>query len=275
MKSRRWLKDVGMILILISIVMFFYPIISNDIIRNEMDYQIESFNKFVENLPSEVKPAERPDETFSAVPTSISSETESESYAETPIRTQPAQQDAPNGGEEETGVSTVLSRLYRDSVDYNERLKQYQDLNKGFTDSVLNLYDYGLFSDMYGYLQADAIGLSVPIYLGATDDNMAYGAAHMSNTSLPVGGESTHCVLVGHTGFIGRTFFDDIRQLKSGDTVVIRNYFDTLVYKVISYKEIGETETNDLYIEKDRDLLTLITCTRMGKARYEVICERV
>ena len=66
-----------------------------------------------------------------------------------------------------------------------------------------------------------------------------------------------------------------IRQLKSGDTVVIRNYFDTLVYKVISYKEIGETETNDLYIEKDRDLLTLITCTRMGKARYEVICERV
>ena len=74
--------------------------------------------------------------------------------------------------------------------------------------------------------------MELPIFLGATDDNMAFGAAHLTYTSLPIGGESTNCVLAAHTGYIGRVFFDDIRYLQIGDVVTITNYWDKLTYKV-------------------------------------------
>ena len=65
-----------------------------------------------------------------------------------------------------------------------------------------------------------------------------------------------------------------IPSLNIDDTVSVTTYFDTLDYRVISKKEITATETNDVYIVKGKDLLTLITCARMGKSRYEVVCER-
>ena len=57
--------------------------------------------------------------------------------------------------------------------------------------------------------------MRLPIYLGANSSNMSYGAAHMSATSLPIGGKNTNAVLAGHTGYIGRIFFDNLRNLKS------------------------------------------------------------
>ena len=65
---------------------------------------------------------------------------------------------------------------------------------------------------------------------------MSYGAAHMSATSLPIGGKNTNAVLAGHTGYIGRIFFDNLRNLKIGDWVSITNYWDTLNYKVVETK---------------------------------------
>ena len=143
-----------------------------------------------------------------------------------------------------------------------------------FSDAALDLTDYGIYDGVYGYINASTIGLNVPIYLGASDGNMAWGGSHLMNTSLPLGGESTNTVIAGHTGYFGMVIFDYIPQLDIGDTVSVTTYFDTLDYRVISKKEITETETNDLYIENGKDLLTLITCARMGKARYEVVCER-
>ena len=109
-------------------------------------------------------------------------------------------------------------RLYRDSVAYNEKLKteQYNLLinETSYRQASLNLYDYGVPNNIYGYISASSIGMELPIYLGATDDNMAFGAAHLTYTSLPIGGESTNCVLAAHTGYIGRVFFDDIRYLQ-------------------------------------------------------------
>ena len=168
-----------------------------------------------------------------------------------------------------------LDRLYQDSVAYNEALKDRQDLDVDFSDAALDLADYGIYDGVYGYINAPAIGLNVPIYLGASDGNMAWGGSHLMNTSLPLGGESTNTVIAGHTGYFGMVVFDYIPSLDIDDTVSVTTYFDTLNYRVISKKEITATETNDIYIVKGKDLLTLITCARMGKSRYEVVCERV
>ena len=137
-------------------------------------------------------------------------------------------------------------------------------------DSLLNMAGDGIM----GYVEIPMIRVDLPIYHGTDTETLDVGIGHLLGTSLPVGGESTNTVLAGHTGYLGMIVFDYIPSLSVGDTVSVKTYFDTLDYRVISKKEITETETNDLYIEKGKDLLTLITCARMGKARYEVVCER-
>lgn len=174
-----------------------------------------------------------------------------------------------------------LDRLYKDSVAYNENLKtkQYELLrNDTYSQAALNLSNYGINDDIYGYVTADTIDMKLPIYLGANNSNMSYGAAHMSATSLPVGGESTNAVLAGHSGYIGRIFFDNLRNLSIGDEVTIKNYWSTLRYKVVETKINKPSQSQDVYINDKRDLLTMFTCIDDGNGgfdRYYVICERV
>lgn len=172
-----------------------------------------------------------------------------------------------------------LDALRRDSFAYNEGLVDHQGTvdTTDYATPALRMSDYGL-SNIYCYLSADAINLYLPVYLGASDDVMAYGAAHLSGTSLPVEQNNTNVAIAGHTDYIGRVFFDNIRKLEIGDTVSIHNYWEDIDYEVIDYKVVTEDETADIYIQKDRQLLTLITCIYAGSPdtfdRYLVICEK-
>lgn len=176
---------------------------------------------------------------------------------------------------------TDLDRLLKDSVVYNKKLEKSQyDMLRNDTYSLpaVNLEDYGIKDGIYGYVTAETINMKLPIYLGANSANMSYGAAHMSATSLPIGGNNTNAVLAGHTGYIGRIFFDNLRNLKIGDRVSITNYWDTLDYRVVETKVNKPNESGDCYLQKDRDLLTMFTCIDDGNGgfdRYYVICERV
>ena len=86
---------------------------------------------------------------------------------------------------------------------------------------------YGL-NNLYGYLSAPSIDLYLPVYLGANDSMMSYGAAHLSGTSLPIDEKNTNVAIAGHTGYIGRIFFDNIKRLDLGDTVSFTNYWETI-----------------------------------------------
>ncbi|MBQ1716518.1 MAG: class C sortase [Ruminococcus sp.] len=187
--------------------------------------------------------------------------------------------------EEELSMSentTVdFDRLYSDSIAYNENLKKHQHElltnEQSYQSPALNLSSYGITNGVFGYISAPAIGLELPIYLGGNDDNMALGAAHMTYTSLPIGGESTNCVLSGHSGYVGRIFFDYIPSLSIGDEITVENYWDTLTYKVVDKQIHKEDESADCYISEGRDLLTLITCVSNGRGgfdRFYLICER-
>ena len=178
--------------------------------------------------------------------------------------------------------STVdFDLLYSDSIAYNDNLKKHQHElltnEQSYQSPALNLSSYGITSGVYGYISAPSIGLELPIYLGGNDDNMALGAAHMTYTSLPIGGESTNCVLSGHSGYIGRIFFDYIPSLNIGDEITVENYWNTLTYKVIAKQIHKKDESADCYITEGRDLLTLITCVSNGHGgfdRFYLICER-
>lgn len=172
-----------------------------------------------------------------------------------------------------------LDALYRDSLAYNESLINHQGTvnTTDYASAALDMSKYGL-SNFYCYLSAPAIDLYLPVYLGASDDMMSCGAAHLSGTSLPIDQNSTNAALAGHTDYIGRIFFDNIRRLDIGDRVTIDNYWETIDYRVIDYKVVAPDETTDIYIQEGRRLLTLITCIYSGHGedfdRYLVICEK-
>ena len=184
--------------------------------------------------------------------------------------------------ENETVLYRVdIDRLFEDSVAYNEMLKTNQQNllidELSYQNPSLNLWNYGIPNGVYGYVAAPSIGMELPIYLGASDYNMAYGAAHLTYTSLPIGGENTNAVLSGHTGFIGRIFFDYIRNLNIGDEVLIENYWDKLTYRVVDTQIYKNYQSSACYLSEGKDLLTMLTCISDGQGgfdRYYVICER-
>lgn len=174
-----------------------------------------------------------------------------------------------------------VSRLREDSIKYNESLKQTQSTKlvgeESYTYAALDLSQYGIYNNIYGYVSAPSIDMKLPIYLGVTDDNMANGAAHFCYTSLPIGGKDTNCVLAGHTGYIGKWLFDSIKHLDIGDEVEVKTYISSLKYRVTDIKYKLPNESDDIYIEKGKDKITLVTCIYADDGTYMrcvVICER-
>lgn len=166
-----------------------------------------------------------------------------------------------------------IERLYQDSIRYNKSLIGHQVLTDDFCKACLNLSDYGIEDNIYGYIKIDSINLTLPIYLGSSDYNMSLGATQLMNTSLPISQSNTNCVLSGHTGYLGKTFFDNIPSLNIGDKVIIENFFENIEYIVTDYKEIGNQITDDCFIHNNKQELTLVTCANYGRGRYVIICQ--
>lgn len=138
------------------------------------------------------------------------------------------------------------------------------------------LADYGLESEVFAILSIPAMDLEMPIYLGATDEHLRDGAAHLSQTSLPIGGENTNCVIAGHRGYNGTPYFRYIDKLKIGDTVTVTNLWETRIYTVLDIQIIDPDDIESIHIQEGRELLTLLTChpyASGGRQRYLVMCE--
>lgn len=100
----------------------------------------------------------------------------------------------------------------------------------------------------------------------------------LGNTSAPIGGDNTNCVIAGHRGWKGADYFRHIDKLTVGDEVVITTLWETLTYTVADIQIIQPHEIERIKIQQGRDLLTLLTChpyASGGKQRYVVYCERV
>ena len=172
--------------------------------------------------------------------------------------------------------------LWADMVRYNEAI--YTQGQAGlsceydYQKPSFRLSDYGLGDEVFGVISIPAMELEMPIFLGATEQHMADGAAHLSQTSLPIGGENTNCVIAGHRGYNGASYFRYIDKLKVGDMVSITNLWETLTYRVCEIKIIDPHDVTEILIQPGRELLTLLTCHPYafgGKQRYVVFCERV
>lgn len=165
---------------------------------------------------------------------------------------------------------------------YNQRIYeegQFALSHSGaYQASIFTLTNYGLPDEKYGVISIPKLELEMPLYLGATDENMANGAAVLSETSVPIGGANTNAVIAGHRGWGGASYFRYITDLTLGDEVTITNLWEALHYQVVGTKIIEPHEIENILIQPGRDMVTLLTChpyASGGKQRYLVYCERI
>ena len=111
-----------------------------------------------------------------------------------------------------------------------------------------------------GNLRIPKLDVELPIYRGTSDDVLNMGVGHLERSSLPIGGESTHSVLMAHRGLPSSRLFRDLNLMKEGDVFFIDSLGMTLAYEVESIRVVLPTEVESLQIREGRDLCTLITC---------------
>ena len=176
----------------------------------------------------------------------------------------------------------TYGELWEEMQAYNSCLLNTQEeLLRSVDDYIYPsfvLTEYGLTDNVFGVISIPKLDVSLPIYLGASEQNMANGAVHLSQTSLPIGGENTNAVIAAHRGWNGASYFLNIHKLAAGDTVTVTNLWETLTYEVTDIKLIAPNEAKAIYIQEGKELLTLMSCHPIGsggKQRYLVFCERV
>ena len=257
MRKGKWKSILILLMIMVflaGLATLLYPFIYGAIVDHEITLEAEKFLSWVQIIPA----ASEPDDSPLIEPTQ-------------PIETEP----------EETELRKY-PELWEDMVAYNAAI--YAQGQSGlsceydYQKPSFFLREYGLADETFGVISIPAMDLEMPIFLGATDSHMAEGAAHLSQTSLPIGGENTNCVIAGHRGYSGASYFRYIEKLRLGDEVTITNLWETLTYKVVEIKIINPYEVEQILIQDGRELLTLLTChpyASGGRQRYLVFCERV
>lgn len=181
-----------------------------------------------------------------------------------------------------TGDGRIYPELYRAMTLYNEQI--YQDKQADLTDawsyeqSPLELAELWEPDTAIGCISIPSMEVELPLYLGASTSHLALGAAVMTETSMPIGGENTNCVIAAHRGYKGAAFFREIERIQVGDTVYVTNPWETLAYQVSAIEVTYPSDLDSILIQESRDMLTLVTChpyRSQGKYRYVVYCDRV
>lgn len=183
-------------------------------------------------------------------------------------------------GETEQSGSADLEELYIQMQAYNERLfKEGQQLTDVWSFQQLPL-DASMLpdeGDFIGYIEVPDMEVRMPLLLGASDENLARGAAVLAQTSMPIGGENTNCVIAGHRGYRGSAYFQHIESMREGSEVYIVNPWGTLTYRVMETKIITPYDMASISIQEGKDMVTLLSCHPYaggGTYRYVVLCQR-
>ena len=175
-----------------------------------------------------------------------------------------------------------LHFLYEMIVEYNQYLYETNQVNLTTLEAMeevdFSLVEHGRFTEeMIGYITIEAINLSLPIFSGSSESHMLRGAAHLTQSSMPVGGINTNAVITAHRGLSRARMFNDIVHLVYGDVIVITNFYGTLRYAVVGTRVILPYLHESVLIQEGRDMLTIFTCYpyRVNTHRFLVYAERI
>lgn len=160
----------------------------------------------------------------------------------------------------------TYKRVWNQAVEYNRSLANQvnpfymTEAQREDYLSVLNLSGDG----MMGYIEIPKIHCELPIYHTTEESVLQVAVGHIEGTSLPVGGESTHCALSGHRGLPSAKLFTNLDRMEEGDVFMLQIMDETLAYEVDQIRIVDPDEVKDIHIEEGKDYCTLVTCTPYG-----------
>ena len=166
------------------------------------------------------------------------------------------------------------NRILESAHSYNAELAENSTIVYTLSDeqrkeyeSLLNIMGDGVM----GYIDIPKSNINLPIYHGTSEAVLQSGVGHYEGSSLPVGGESVHTILSGHTGLPSSKLFTDIRELEVGDKFTLHVLNETLTYEIENIEVVLPEELSKLKIEKGKDLCTLFTCTPYGVNTHRLV----
>lgn len=156
---------------------------------------------------------------------------------------------------------------------YNEKLAAG---NGGFLLGEREQQEYESLLDVsgtgiMGYIQIPSLGVSLPVYHGTEEAVLQVAIGHIPGSSLPVGGESTHCLVSGHRGLPSARLFTDLDQMEEGDVFTLTVLGQTITYQVDQIRVVLPEEQEELRITEGEDYCTLITCTPYGINSHRIL----
>lgn len=158
------------------------------------------------------------------------------------------------------------SQIWDAALAYNQALRgqgnafDITDEQREAYVKLLDVSDNGVM----GYIEIPSIDVSLPIYHGTEESVLQVAVGHLEWSSLPTGGEGTHCVVSGHRGLPSARLFTDLDDLRIGDQFMIRVLDELMTYEVDQILIVTPDDVDDLLIEEGKDLVTLVTCTPYG-----------
>ena len=159
--------------------------------------------------------------------------------------------------------------------DYSAYFDAADAYNQELNALAFPLTDYGTLTNyeqtlnaagngVMGFISIDKIGVELPIYHSVRNEVLNIACGHLEGTSLPVGGENTHCVLSAHRGLPHAKLFTELDKLEVGDTFTITVLNRTITYQVDQILVVRPDEISDIQVVPGEDLCTLLTCTPYG-----------
>ena len=127
-------------------------------------------------------------------------------------------------------------------------------------EKLLDITGTGIMAE----IEIPSVRVDLPVYHGMDESVLQVAAGHLEWTSLPVGGESTHCVISAHRGLPSAKLFTNLDELAEGDVFLLRTLDELLTYEVDQILIVEPEDTSALHIESGKDLCTLVTCTPYG-----------
>lgn len=189
-----------------------------------------------------------------------------------------------NSFHQSRAVSSYASKVATmDRQEYDKILKEAEEYNARLgeagikwkpTEEDIKEYNEVLKIDntgIMGYIDIPKIQVQLPLYHGTDESILQIAIGHIIGTSLPVGGESSHCIVSGHRGLPSARLFTDIDQLVPGDTWTMNVLDQTLTYEVDQVRVVLPTDLSYLGIEEGEDLCTLVTCTPYGVNTHRLL----
>ena len=158
------------------------------------------------------------------------------------------------------------AKFITDAEEYNAKLAENGN-EWHMTQGQKKVYESRLTFDstgVMGYIDIPKLGTKLPIYHGTSDAVLQTSIGHLAETSLPVGGKGSHCVLSGHRGLPSAKLFSDLDKMSQGDTFTLSVMNETYTYQVDQIRVVEPTDLRELTIRPDMDLCTLVTCTPYG-----------